>query len=258
MHGTPRIGLDAGRRQRGLRHVEAAEPGRIATALDEGAGEPDLVRPRPERIGADAQDHLGPVEARKRAQWTAEGEFGAALGIPVIDGLVHVPCGLRQGAQQPLDLACQRRRGDAAGDEMEAAPPHALDGRERPAQGPLEHVPGGDAVDPLGHRPRAVGIVEVEDRGFREQVGRAEAAGMQRIALDLDRPPVHRDGVHAAGPAAQRQGRRVARGNAGQKLLGGADIGHDLLDRPGAAAGSERDAGTEQPKRLAAGRRDQR
>ena len=257
-HGAPRIRLDARERQRRLGHVEAPEPGRIAAALGEGAREADLVRTGPERVGADAQDRLGPVEPRQGPQGAAEGEFGPTLGIRLVDRLVNMPHRLRQGLQQGIDLAGERRRGDAAGHEMQAASALAAHGGKRPAQGALEHVPGGDAVDALGHRARAVGIVEVEDRGLGEHVGRPQAAGMERIALDLDRPSVDGDGVDAAGPAAQGQSRGVAHRYAGQKLLGRADIGHDLFNRLRTAARGERDACSEQPQRLAPGGRGQR
>ena len=51
---------------------------------------------------------------------------------------------------------------------------------------------------------RAVRVPQVQHRGLREDVGGAEAGGMQRIALDLGRPPAVRGHQHAERVAVAR------------------------------------------------------
>src|SRR5439155_6172525 len=68
--------------------------------------------------------------------------------------------------------------------------------------------PRPDLAD-VGQRLRAVRIVEAENRRLREHVGCAEAARMERVALDLRRPPLVALDEETRRDAAERHRRRV-------------------------------------------------
>ena len=55
----------------------------------------------------------------------------------------------------------------------------------------------------MKHGLGAIGIVELENGGLHEDIGRAETGRMARIALDLGRAPLVALYQHAAGEAAE-------------------------------------------------------
>jgi len=102
---------------------------------------------------------------------------------------------------------------------------------------------------------RALGVPQIEHRGLRVDVGRAEARRMIRVALDLRRPPHVAGGEHAERVAGA-DGRRGGEGerHAGDDLLRLLDVGDDGLERLLGAGGgaAERQRGSHQLHEAAA------
>ena len=99
---------------------------------------------------------------------------------------------------------------------------------ERGTNGPQKRRPRPDLADP-GERLRAVRIVEAEHARLREDVGRAEAAGMLRIAFDLGRPSFVAFDEKTGGDAAKRHCGRKEKWLARDDLFRLADVRHDLF-----------------------------
>ena len=91
----------------------------------------------------------------------------------------------------------------------------------------------------MRQRLGSIRIVEAEDRGLREDVGRAQAAGVKRIAFDLRRPPLVAFDENARGGAAQRERRRVEERPAGNDFFGLPDVWDDQFRRLSGAGALE-------------------
>ena len=74
----------------------------------------------------------------------------------------------------------------------------------------------------------AIGIVQVEQRGLHEHVGRAEACRVIGVALDLDRAAFATEGQDAHAVAVEWHGRRKVGGTARDDLGGLLGIGNQL------------------------------
>ena len=72
----------------------------------------------------------------------------------------------------------------------------------------------------LRGRARAIGVVEVEDRRLREQVGRAEAGRVLGVALDLGRAPLVALSPAGRAPRRAADHRRVVQRHARRHVLG--------------------------------------
>src|SRR6476659_8324936 len=84
---------------------------------------------------------------------------------------------------------------------------------------------------------RTVRIVEAENRRLREHVGRPEAARMRRVALDLGGPSLVAFDEEPRGDPAERHGRRVEEGIAGDEVFGLTDVRDNFFrGLPGARA----------------------
>ena len=106
----------------------------------------------------------------------------------------------------------------------------------------------------LGQRLRPVGVVDVEDEALREDVGAAEARGVERVAFDLRRPPLVALRHDAPRVAAVDLRRRVEERLAGHELLGSLDVRIDALRRLARASRQtgQRDRRAHQREQLAA------
>ena len=140
----------------------------------------------------------------------------------------HVPFQLRQRALQRLDARDEGRRRHRAGQQAKSLALGVAQARDRPEHPATETVPIADPVE-IPHGLRAHRIVEPEHGGLAEDVRAAEAPGMARIALDLDRTAV--DGGHedAVGVAIEQRGRGVDQRRAGHDALRLAHVGHFVL-----------------------------
>ncbi len=105
-----------------------------------------------------------------------------------------------------------------------------------------ELIPGADgrvsAGITLDNRLAAIGIVELEDRGLSENVGRAQACGVMGIALDLDRPAVDRGDQEPDRGAVELHGGGEAERLAGQAICGLRNEGDNLVFLPATARGA--------------------
>ena len=125
-------------------------------------------------------------------------------------------CHLAEGTREQIaDLGRQRRRAHRLGQDPQAGALKRLLGRERRPDRPEKRRPRTNLAE-VGERLRAIGIVEAEHRGLREDVGRAEAAGMQRVAFDLRRASLVAFDEQPGRDAAERH-----RGRVEERLLPG-------------------------------------
>ena len=138
-----------------------------------------------------------------------------------------MPLRRREARQQIANLRGERRRADRLGEDAEPGALERLLRGQRGADRAEKRRPRADLAE-IGERLRAVGIVEPENRGLREHVGRAEAARMQRVAFDLGRPPFVALDEEPGGDAAERHRGRVEERLAGDELFGLAHVGNDL------------------------------
>src|SRR5690606_35565933 len=102
-----------------------------------------------------------------------------------------------------------------------------------------EPAPAGDvaAIDDVA---RAVRVVQREDRGLREDVGRSQAGRVFGVTLELGRPPHVVLGQQRHADAALRHGRREVEGPARHEVFGLPHVGDEQflgLARTGADAG---------------------
>ena len=102
----------------------------------------------------------------------------------------------------------------------------------------LEMLPG---FDPSAARDqlRAIGVVKPQQRRLAEDVGRAQARRMSRVALDLDRPAHLALDQHAAGESVDRHRGSEKERPARDDFLGRL---HVRNDRFGRLIGTARDA----------------
>ena len=115
-------------------------------------------------------------------------------------------------------------------------------------------APPGPDLPELGDRLRAVGIVETEDRGLPEDVGRAEARRVVGVPLDLRRAARVALDEKAGRVAGERKRGGEEERPAGKDLFGLADVRDDLLPRLPRAGGQppERERGARKLKKAAA------
>jgi len=245
------VGLGAGGRRHGLDRIQPAHarhPGTDPPSVGEAACVDHLHRPRAERIGIERDDHRRLGETRQHPQRLAESELGALRGGRIRQRIVDVPDELRKALPEVGDLPQQRRRADRTCEQPQPVALGGLGTREFVGERRLEIDVGDDLAVPP-HSLRPVGVVEREDMRLGEDVGRAEAGRVQRVAGDLDRPPFDGGADDAAAIAAERQGRREVERDAGDHPFGHPHVGQDLLHRLAAGRGDQRDVGGEQLER---------
>ena len=83
----------------------------------------------------------------------------------------------------------------------------------------------------VGDRLRPIRVVEAEDGGLREDVGRAEAGRMLRISLDFGRSAHVALDQHRPRDASERDRARKKQRSAGHQILWLPDVRNDLLRR---------------------------
>jgi hypothetical protein len=250
-HRPPMVGARARQRRRGLDGVEAvgalglAARGEVADVARHG-------RARSEEVGLERHDDVGLVEGVPRLDHLAERQQRAAGDVVSPDGLPRDPLRGRERGEHVADLLLERRGGDGARQEPDpraAIRALLLDGELRRGE---KRAPRPD-LPALGQGLRAVRVVDVEDRGLREDVRAAEARRVQLVALDLDRPALVALGEDAARVSAVDVRGRVEERLAGDELLGRLDVREDPLGRLPRAARQprERDGGAHQGQQLA-------
>jgi hypothetical protein len=231
--GEPVVRAGTGVGRRALDRIEPVELG--AVALD---APPRRERARvlqaavagAEKVGVEREDDVRALDGVLRIDVLAECEPAALPGVVAPEWLPLHPLGLRQPAEQLVHLRAQRGRGDGLAEDTEARPLHRLLRRDDAAHRGDEGVESPD-VAKVRDRRRAIRVVEVEDRGLREDVGGAAARGMIRVAFDLRRAALVALHEEADARSRKRHRRRVEERLAGDELLGLAHVRHDLLAR---------------------------
>ena len=199
------VGASAGRRRHALERVEPVHAiGLLGTPpRREVARVAQRARSAAEEVGVERQDDVGLLEAVLRVDVLAERQLRAGARVLAAGRIPLMPFRGREAREQLADLRRQRRRVDRLGQDAEAGALERLLRRQRRADRAEKRRPRTDLAE-VGQRLRAIGIVEAEDRGLREDVGRAEAARVQRVALDLGRPPFVALDEQPGGDAAER------------------------------------------------------
>jgi hypothetical protein len=198
-----------------------------------GSRELHRRNPGAQKIGVEADDHVGAIEAILRQAARA-----VLPGLSVEDGrrgnriIGDVP-GIGKSAHE----IGQHRGGSGTGDRRRQ---HA-DGAAvltRPLEcgenvaidvGPSRRLAGADRLR------QALAVVEPEDRGLADRAGRAAGQRMIRVAFDLDRPSVAGRDQQSAPRFAAAAGGGVGQRPAGHHAFGLPEVG-EVLDFGAATA----------------------
>jgi hypothetical protein len=233
------IGLGSRQRRRALDRVEAA-PGaalRRASPLREVPDVADRARAAAEEIRAEREDDVRAVEPPDRLERLAEDGHGSRARVVPVDRLVRMPLRSGKRGDDLADLPRERRGGHRLGedpDPMAGKQPLAL--LQDPKR--LEELAPSRDLSQMEEGLRAVGIVQGEDGGLRDRIGRPEASGVLGVPLDLRRSPHVALDEHARADARQLdRGREVER-LAGNQVLGRLHVRDDRFLGP-ARAGPE-------------------
>ena len=240
-------------RSRGRGHrLDRVEPihaiGLLGTpARREIARVADRSRSAAENIGVERQDDVGLAETVLRVDVLAESELRAAAHMLAACRIPLMPFRGRKARKQVSDLSGERRRVDRLSEDAE---PRALERalcRERRADGPEKRGPRADVAQ-VQQRLRAIRIVEAENRGLSEHIGRAKTPRMQRVAFDFRRTAFVALDEQAGGDASERHRGRIEEWSAGDEVFGLADIRDDRFRGLPRAAGDagERERRTHQ------------
>ncbi len=181
-----------------------------------------------EDVRVETRDNTRPVEVVHDGEVFAERDPPALERGIVVDGFVLVPARGGKLGQQLLNLPGERRRGHVLGQQRQ---PGTTAGHLRVERGAhcLEERRVRRGLPVLGHHPSPIGVVEVQDFGLHEDVRRAEARGVARVALDLRGASLVRLDEHADADTAELHRGRVRQRFARNDLLGHRHVGHDRL-----------------------------
>ena len=253
-HRPAVVGARARQRRRGLDDVEAVGALGLAPPRREVADVARHGRARAEEVGLERHDRRRPCRRRTAARPSSPNASRAPAGTlsrPTGSHATHFAAG--KAARTSPICFCERRRGDRPRQEPEPRAAVRALLLERRACAAARNALHGRISPALGQRLRAVRVVDVEDRGLREDVRAAEARRVQLVALDLDRPALVALGEDAARVAAVEVRGRVEERLAGDELLGRLDVREDPLGRLPRAARQprERDGGAHQRQQLA-------
>ena len=235
----PVVGDGARRRRRALDHVEAIHLGTVGawpTAGREGAGVTKVPGTAAEEVGVECEEHVRVLDLVARLDGLAEGEASAGPRVVAPHRLVLVPLRGREGREKRAELAGEGGGGDGLGEHPEPrAFPRTL-GLDDPAYLGQERAPRADPPG-LGDGLGAVGVVERQDGSLCEGVGRTQAGGMVRVALDLGRAAHVALDEDAGREPAERKGGGEEERLARHEFLGRSHVGDDRLGgRPAARA----------------------
>jgi hypothetical protein len=235
------VGARAGGRRHAFRDVEPVHAiGRLGTPpCREFPRITQRARSTAEEVRIKRQDDVGLLEAVQRVDVPAERQLCTAACVLAAGGIPLMPFRGRESREHLADLRRQRRGIDRLGQQTDAGAFERLLRRQRRADCAKKGGPRTNLAE-VGQRLRAIGIVQIEDCGLREDVGRAAAARVQRVALDLRRPPFVAFDKQPGCRTAERHRRREEQRHARNQFFGLADVRDDLLGRLARAC---RDAG---------------
>ena len=194
-----------------------------------------MTRPAFENVGVERHDDVRLVEVIDGVGVAAEGKAHPLAHIVATGGFPLVPARAGELRQNLLDLRTERGRGDRLRQE---AQPRAIRGGSLQCrlQRGQKIAPGRDLAE-VTHHLRAIRIVEAEHRCLHERIGRAEARGVIRIALDLRRASHVALDKHAIRVAADRHHGRKENRLAGDEPFRLANVRDNFLCR--AVAGGQ-------------------
>ena len=205
----PMIGAGAGEREQRFHRVEAIHAAVLGLAALGKSGDVAVsIVFGADKIAVERQDDLRLIVVEQRPHRLAEGLGGGALREAGINRIASVPAGPGKFIGDDFLQACPRGRRAAFGEEGE---PCALICSEflREIFKELQRLIARNDLAIAGKMPGAVRIVQVQDGGLGIAVGAAIAAGIERIALHLDRATFVGFGHQRNSAAAGRHGRRV-------------------------------------------------
>src|SRR5574340_25552 len=150
-----------------------------------------------------------------------------------------VPLGRREFLKDAVDLIADGGRSDGFGEDTQAGAALGALAVQHLAETGEERGPGAD-LPTVSEGAGAIRIVEAEHRSLHVDVGRAEARGMLRVTLYLDRPSFPALRQHAVGYAAERHRGGVEQSLAEHDFFRLTHVGYDLLGGLARAGGESR------------------
>src|SRR5262249_45021369 len=212
----------------GVKTIELGLLALEASARGERARITDARSARAEEVGVERKDDVGLLDGVLRVDVFTKGELAARPRVMTAGGRPLDPPCLREAPQEIAELRAERRRGDGFREYPDA---RALAGFLR-----LERIleRGGKRAErtdvaKVCDVSRSIRVVETKDRRLGEQVGRAAARRVVRVALDLRGPPlVALDEQPDAGAVHRHRGRKKER-LAGDHFFRLAHVRNDFL-----------------------------
>ena len=227
-HGTGRAGSALG-------HVEAVHLGVVlprAPLRHEIAGVTHAGRALGEKIALQRQHDLRLREVVSDREILTECPSSALTGQIRAGGLPLDEAGLGQGLLQAAHLSHQGRRDQGRRHHGQPGPLQGTQGVQGLLHLAAERVPAAGNVQ-VERDLRAIGIVELQDRGLREEIGATEARRMLGITLDLGGTPhvaLDQQTDGESGARLRHGGREIETATR-DDFLGLLYIGNDLLQR---------------------------
>ncbi len=255
--GEPVVRLRTGQPRHALERVETVHPpGVLGTAARRECPRMRDAGRSAEEVGVERHDHVRPVEVIDGVERASKGQARARAGVVRADRIPLMPAGLGEAREHALDSGSQGRRRDRLGEEPESGAAMRPLAGERLTHRAQEGRPRTNLAE-VRQRLGASGIVEIEDRRLREDVGGAQARRMERVPLDLGRPAFVALDEHAHAAAGARHRGGVEQRPPRHDLLGLTHVRNDQFGRlPGARRrAGERQRGAHQLEELPAGDR---
>ena len=168
-----------------------------------------------EEIGVERDDDGRALDVVVHRHIAAGGHSQPGSGVHVAGRIPLMPDGSGEAREDVFHLRGERGRRDRFGENAQPCALRSLLRRGHGAHRADERRPR-ENLSHVRERLHAIGIVEIEQRGLREHVGRTEARRVRWVAFDLGRPPFvafdERD--RSRGRRASSPSQRTAAGQA--------------------------------------------
>ncbi len=222
------IRLHSRRTRRALDHIQPVHvpiritPSREITRVARRAGESRI-----EKIGVERNDDVGLRQVVARLNRLAERQLRAFNHVIAIDRFVDVPLRHRIRREITANLRGQRGRGNGLRQNAYAAARQAFLHVHGAADGFHKTIPRTN-VSQVGDVLSPVGIVEIENRSLRVNVGAAETGRVLRIALNFCGTEQMAFNQNRRGVTSERERGRVEHRPARNEVFRLPHIRHDL------------------------------
>ncbi len=236
LHRQPMVGLRAGRRRHRLCGIQTAARPFGPAAPRELARVTEVTGAAAEEIGVQRDDDRCAFDVVVHGCGAARRHPQPCGGIHLARRVPLMPHGRRKPREDVLELSGERRRRDRFGQNPETGTPGGLLCRGDRAHGADERGPR-ENLSHIGQRLHAIGVVEIEQGSLREDVGRAEARRVRRVAFDFCRPPFVALDEESCRAAAECHRRREVQRPAGHDAFGLPHVRKNLLRGLAGAAG---------------------